>query len=263
MAGTIVSTPALGASDWSSWITQQGLTDRGFMRLSLTNFSGSAASQVAGGGVVEVAGSIYNFATNETITLATGTASASVAVYFNVIPSAGGTTCTVAMDATAPVWSDAKQGFYASAASTTRVVGGSYIGTAATYYSKYLYTGRNLDYCLETGETRPLIRRRIEIGEWNMDATAKVTVPHDLGSAVIRVRFIWALIMSDSKETFMPLTGMNFTDEALEGGVRISSLVPSVIELQRRATGIFDSVSFDGTASTVASRGWVTIEFEA
>ncbi len=139
MACTIVSTPATGAADWTGWITQQGLTDRGFSRISLTNFATTAASVIGTGSVFELAGSIYNNTTGTSIALATGTASANVAVYYVAIPSAGGTACTFTMDSVAPTWVDAKQGYYASAASTSRYLGGTYIGTAATYYKKWLY----------------------------------------------------------------------------------------------------------------------------
>ena len=138
MACTIVTTPSVGASDWTSWITQQGLTDRGFMRVSLTNFAGTVASAIGTGSVFECAGSIYS-CTETAISLATGTASASVAVYIMAIPAAAGTTCTFELNSVAPTWIDSKQGFYASAASVTRAIGGMYIGTVATYYDKWLY----------------------------------------------------------------------------------------------------------------------------
>ena len=142
MACTIVSTPATGAADWTGWITQQGLTDRGFMRVSLTEFATTAASLIGTGSVFELAGSIYSCSDAVAISLATGTASAAVAVYYVAIPSTGGTTCTFTMDSVAPTWVDTKQGYYASAASTSRYLGGNYIGTAATYYDKWLYQDR-------------------------------------------------------------------------------------------------------------------------
>ena len=156
MAGTILQTPALGSADWSTWITQQERTDRGFMRVSLTNFSATTASTIATGSVLECAGSIFQF-TDTIIALASGTASANVAVYYVVIPSAGGTTCTIEMNSTAPVWVDAKQGFYASAASVSRAIGGCYIGTALVYYNKWLYEGDHLTSSLERGHTRPVL----------------------------------------------------------------------------------------------------------
>ena len=142
MSCTIISTPETGASSWVDFITQQGLTDRGFMQISLTNFASTAASLVGTGSVFELAGSIYSCSGAEAIGLATGTASAAVAVYYVAIPSAGGTTCTFTMDSVAPTRVDAKQGYYASAASTSRYLGGAYIGTAATYYDKWLYQDR-------------------------------------------------------------------------------------------------------------------------
>ena len=140
MAGTIISTPAIGSASWVDFITQQGKTDKGFLRVSLTNPATTAASSIGTGGIMELAGSIYQF-TETSISLATGTASASVAFYFTVIPSAGGTTCTVVMDDTIPTWVDSKQGYYASAASLTRFIGGARVGTAGVYYDKYIWQG--------------------------------------------------------------------------------------------------------------------------
>lgn len=138
MAGTIIGNISLGASDWSTWITRQERGERGHLQLSLTNFAATTASTVATGSVIECAGSLYTF-TDTSISLATGTASAAVSVYFVVIPSAGGTTCTIEMNSVAPTWVDAKQGFYASAASISRVIGGCYIGSSLVYYRKWLY----------------------------------------------------------------------------------------------------------------------------
>ncbi|KKL88474.1 hypothetical protein LCGC14_1924310, partial [marine sediment metagenome] len=75
--------------------------------------------------------------------------SAAQAVYYTVIPSAGGTTVTVVMEGTAPTWIDSKQGYYASAASTTRYIGGNYINSGGTYEGKWLYQGQGLRYYSE------------------------------------------------------------------------------------------------------------------
>ena len=260
MAGTIISTPSIGANDWSGWITQQGATDTGFMRVSLTNFSGTAASAIATGSVLECAGSIYSFS-ETAISLATGTASASVAVYFNVIPAAGGTTCTVTMNSTVPVWVDAKQGFYASAASLSRVIGGAYIGTAATYYNKYLYTGENLLYCLQADTTRPLLKKVVNIGEWDMDSDLSVDVPHGLSSNWKEIRSITAIIRNDPDSRYHVFCSFAVaSDAALQHGIYIEDIN---LVLVRDPDGPFDGVDFDGTASTVANRGHIIIEYEA
>lgn len=139
MACTIISTPSVGASDWTDFITQVEKQRKGYMAVSLTNYAASAASNIASGSVMELSGSFYTF-TDTSIALEAGAASADVAVYYVATPSAGGTTCTITMDDTAPEeWVDGKQGWYASAASLSRYLGGCYIGTAGVYYAKWLY----------------------------------------------------------------------------------------------------------------------------
>ncbi len=260
MAATIVSTPATGSSDWTGWITQQGLTDRGFMRVSLTNFATTAASLIGTGSVFELAGSIYS-CTETAISLAAGTASAAVAVYYVAIPSAGGTTCTFTMDSVAPTWVDAKQGFYASAASTSRYLGGAYIGTAATYYNKFIYTPDMIfGYLLLQAETRPILKKIIDIGEWNMDATAQISVAHNLSAGFRKIKINKVIVRYDDDSKYTSLISGN-VDGHFNGWILYSDITN--FELFRRTGGEFDNVNFDGTASTVANRGWIFIEYEA
>ena len=141
MAGTILGNVATGAADWTSWISRVEKSSKGYMAVSLTNYDTTDASSIASGSVMELAGSFYTFS-ETAISLAAGTPSASQAVYFTVVPAAGGTTCTVVMEGTAPTWVDGKQGWYASAASLTRYIGTCDIGTAGVYYNKNLYLGR-------------------------------------------------------------------------------------------------------------------------
>ena len=260
MAATIVSTPATGSSDWTGWITQQGLTDRGFMQVSLTNFATTAASLIGTGSIFELAGSIYS-CTETAISLAAGTISAAVAVYYVAIPSAGGTTCTFTMDSVAPTWVDAKQGFYASAASTSRYLGGAYIGTAATYYNKFIYTPDMIfGYLLPQAETRPILKKIIDIGEWNMDATSQVSVAHNLNAGFRKIKINKAIVRYDDDSRYFSLIGGN-VDGHFDGWILYSDITN--FELFRRTGGEFDHVDFNGTASTVANRGWIFIEYEA
>ncbi len=254
MAATIVSTPATGAADWTGWITQQGLTDRGFMQMSLTNFATTAASLIGTGSIFELAGSIYS-CTETAISLAAGTISAAVAVYYVAIPSAGGTTCTFTMDSVAPTWVDAKQGYYASAASTSRYLGGSYIGTAATYFSKFIYTpDMILGQLLSSNKTRPLLRDIVEIGDWNMSSTGIITVT--IAMKIIRVRGIDVLIINDASTIVERLDGGNITGNA-NGNV---ALTGDYVQLAVRDGGAFD----DGDHQTTSfNRGWMLIDYEA
>ncbi len=259
MACTIVNTPATGAADWTGWITQQGLTDRGFMRVSLTEFATTAASLIGTGSVFELAGSIYSCSDAVAISLAAGTASAAVSVYYVAIPSAGGTVCTFVMDDTAPTWVDAKQGYYASAASTSRYLGGSYVGTAATYFNKFIYTPDMVfGYLLPHGETRPLMEIVVDIGEWNMDASAGKQVTHSVGNWK-NIRTITAIIRNDADTLHSMLPSVSNVASSGEF-VQIQS---DFVLLTRSNSGIFDHTDYNATASTVASRGWIIIKYEA
>ncbi|HDY89604.1 MAG TPA: hypothetical protein ENH82_16020 [bacterium] len=259
MAGTILGNISVGASSWVSWISAMEKTRKGFLAVSLTNPATTAASSIATGSVLELAGSFYTF-TETAITLASGTASASVSFYYTVIPSAGGTTVTVVRNSITPTWVDSKQGFYASAASTTRYIGGGYIGTAATYYRKFIYTPQMLDYLIYKNKTRPILKKVLEIGEWNMDATQVIVVAHNLGSRK-EIRSVSCIIEGDDT-VLIPLdTISNFATPAINGG--INQIVITGITVGRTDGGLFDSTSYNATASTVANRGWVFIEYEA
>lgn len=263
MACTIISTPAVGAADWTDFITQQGLTDRGYSRVSLTNFAGTVASSIGTGAVFECAGSIYQNTTVTAISLATGTASASVAVYIMAIPAAGGTTCTFELDSTAPTWIDAKQGFYASAASVTRAIGGMYIGTAATYFSKFIYTQEMLtSYLLPNAETRPILRKTYDIGEWDMATTANTLIDIAHGLEHDKIIQTFAYIQRDDDSIRLGIRGSDSGDQT-KGQCTWLSGPPAVVRVFRNTGGHFQNVAYAGTASTVPNRGVITIEYEA
>ena len=173
MAGTILGNVATGASSWVSWISAMEKTRKGFLAASLTNPATTAASSIATGSVMELSGSFYTF-TDTAITLAAGTPSAAQAVYYTVIPSAGGTTVTVVMEGTAPTWVDSKQGYYTSAASLTRYIGGAFIGTAATYYGKWLYD--STDTILKTIKANAVSRMRVTKNDAQSIPSGTVTV---------------------------------------------------------------------------------------
>ncbi len=259
-ACTITATPATGAQDWTDFIIQQGLTDRGFSRVSLTNFATTAASLVGTGSIFELAGSIYSTNGAVAISLATGTASASIAVYILAIPAAGGTTCTFQLDSTAPTWIDAKQGFYASAASTTRYLGGAYLVSAASIVSKFIYTQEMLTaYLLPTGNTRPLLKKKFQIGEWNMDDTAAITIAHGL-PVLDKIILGQVTIINDVGSVVYPISYYS----GLAGDIDINIIIgPIFFQVERLAGGFFDNAAFNATASTLANRGWIYMEYEA
>jgi hypothetical protein len=266
MAGTLLSAPTLGASDWSTWITLVDACRRGYLAASYTNFSGSAESALAAGSLVEVAGAVYSF--TATAIDYTGAGSANSDLYIYVKPDAVVSTCSVVAWGSAPVWVDAKQGFYASAASTTRAVGGMYVSlTAGTYVRKYLYTPENVFDCLAKNTTRPILRERFPIGEWDMDTSETLNVT--LVAHRPDIYTIDAFVFDDTA-TIYPLrlaasTG-TITGGLMQGwigqvaGADVSRVI---VVLARLTAGIFDSTSFNATAGTLANRGYIYIEYEA
>jgi len=112
----------------------------GFQAVSLTNLSSSAATVITAGSKVEIAGGFFTFSTPETPDGASWTSIATgSAAYLRLTPTgiAGAQTVTADWSTAAPVWDDAKQGWYYSG-SSIRYIGGAYKGGATSYLNKYL-----------------------------------------------------------------------------------------------------------------------------
>lgn len=81
--------------------------------ITLTNFDNSTQPAIAAGSIVECNGALYSFSSEESISLTDPVTSSTVAdgtVYVCLVPSTS--TITAAFTATAPTWSDSKQGWY-------------------------------------------------------------------------------------------------------------------------------------------------------
>jgi hypothetical protein len=114
----------------------------GYQAVSLTNFDSSALSAIAAGSKVEIAGAFFTFTVDEAIEASTWTAiTTGNTAYIALIPAgvAGSQTVTAEYTATAPVWSTSKQGWYASAGSSTRVVGSVYKAEATAQYGQQIF----------------------------------------------------------------------------------------------------------------------------
>lgn len=261
MACTLLATPSVGVSDWSNFITQVEYQRRGFMAVTYTNFAASAESAIAAGSIIEVAGSVYQF--TETAIDYTGGGSVSSDLYIYVKPDAVISTATVVAWGSAPVWVDAKQGFYASAASVTRAMGGMYVGTAATYYNKYLYMGNHLQDCLERNSTRPFLRTVLNLGEWNMDTTLTKTLSLSSNTfiKVGTIMDVGGVIVDDNNSVKVSI----YNDSYGSTGSIVTSynIANQNMVVGRITGGYFDSIDYDATAATVANRGTIIIEYEA
>jgi hypothetical protein len=100
----------------SNILALQLTTDKAYKgqhTLTLTNYDNTTVPAIAAGSVIEVNGTMYTAASEEAISTTDPVTSATVAdgtVYVCIVP--GTTAATAAFTATAPTWSDSKQGWY-------------------------------------------------------------------------------------------------------------------------------------------------------
>src|SRR4030043_1754532 len=93
----------------------------------------------------------------------------------------------------------------------------------------------------------------IEIGDWNMDTTASVSIPNGLTAS--KIRSVYAFVIIDTSNLFYPLNMSVAGSGSLLGWFAWSA---TEIVLERLAGGFFDSNLFDATSF---NRGFITIEY--
>jgi hypothetical protein len=126
---------------------------KGFQALSLTEYTTSAAAAIAAGSIVEIAGAFFQFAADETPTGWTSIATGSTAyIALTASGTAGSQIVEASYTATAPTWRDDHQGWYASAASSVRVIGSVYKAEATNYGPKYIYNPKSPDTYRQSGK---------------------------------------------------------------------------------------------------------------
>lgn len=105
---------------------------KGINKTVLTNWNATTVCAVDDGSLIEIAGSIYLSTTDTSIG---GTASTGI----NYIEAIGSTLgCVFNWTQTAPTWRSDYMGWYATAASSTRVIGGCYYD-GVSYKGKFIY----------------------------------------------------------------------------------------------------------------------------
>lgn len=97
------------------------------------------------------------------------------------------------------------------------------------------------------------IKQVVNIGDWNMDSTASVSVTLPFGVVIDNVVSIQATIRNDAASSISMLNSVS--GGVLQGGIQILS--GATIQLERLTGGSFDNASFD---STGFNRGYVVIE---
>ncbi len=141
-AGSEINLYAVGDVDLTALMNTVDLQRVTFQGLSLTNYDNTSLPAIAAGSLVEVAGALFKFASEEAIT---GWGSVAVgAAYIKLVP-AGTDPDTVTAEFTdiVPSWVDAKQGWYGiGGAANHRYVATLTKIDAATYAAKDVYNGR-------------------------------------------------------------------------------------------------------------------------
>ena len=115
----------------------------------------------------------------------------------------------------------------------------------------------SIDSIKETGSGAGTVRKKIiEIGDWNMDSTQQKYVAHGLTRT--KIRSINIIIRGDSDGDYYPLNYTDITSGLTQGKWFLPVGSETFIEMQRLASGLFDSTSFDATSY---NRGWVVIDY--
>lgn len=141
MAGYRVNNYDTSTANITSLMETIDATRTGYIALSLTEYDSTARPEIAGGSLVEVAGSLFRFSTTEAISTAGVTSTAAQMYYIRLVPTSS--QCSAQFSTTASAWREDLQGYYHSTTSNNRVVGATYF-TGADYLSKLVYLNRDL-----------------------------------------------------------------------------------------------------------------------
>lgn len=136
MAGYRVNNYDTSTANITSLMETIDATRTGYIALSLTEYDSTARPEIAGGSLVEVAGSLFRFSTTEAISTAGVTSTAAQMYYIRLVPTSS--QCSAQFSTTASAWREDLQGYYHSTTSNNRVVGATYF-TGADYTAKTIY----------------------------------------------------------------------------------------------------------------------------
>jgi hypothetical protein len=240
----------------------------GFQAISLSAMDTSSAPSIMAGSKVEIASAFFTFTSDDDPQASTwASITTGGTAYITLTPSgtAGSQIITAKWSGNAPVWSNSKQGWYASAASSIRYVAGCLKYASVSYHQKFILgnfqrNGPSIMY-KDSGGTYYLYPKQttvLEIGDWNMDTTTSKAVAHSFGSSCTIVG-AKAFIRPDSglgPEDVYKLDYVASGASTINGGIML--IDNAYIYLTRTTGGIFDSNAFDATSY---NRGWVVLEF--
>lgn len=234
---------SVGDATYTAFISRIEKQSKGFNAVSLSNYDATGVCVITDGSTFEIAGSMYLCTTDTSIggSLATGIC--------YIMATGASTTAAVAWSTTAPVWRDDFQGYYATVASSVRALGGCN-SNGANCKEKWLYHKQEeMNYIRTSGSLRPMKKKTLEIGDWNMDTGGGVSVAH--GLVLDEIKAVKVMIRIDTLDRITPLDFINddgfFSCDATE------------IDLTRTVGGYFDADTHNATSF---NRGWIRIEYE-
>jgi len=142
MAGARVNNYSPSTADLTSVMGTLDGTRTGYIALSLTNYNSTSRPAISAGSQVEVAGALFRFSTEEAISTASVTSTATNTYYIRLVPSSS--ECTVQFSTAAPVWREDLQGWYQSTASANRYAHFTMQFSAGDYINKSEFSERSV-----------------------------------------------------------------------------------------------------------------------
>jgi len=106
----------------------------------------------------------------------------------------------------------------------------------------------------KTKLTATLNTKVIDIGDWDMDTDAFISVTH--GVTLSKIRSMSAIIRNDLNTSCYDLSVVDFTETGNRSSIEANS---TVITMFRGEGGWFDNSSFSTPPDS--NRGWITIQY--
>lgn len=278
----------MGAVQVTTSVTSFTNMAKGAMAITLLDYNASALSVIHEGSVLEVAGACFRWDAPETPGTWTTCTTAATA-YLTCVPSgsAGSQVLTSGWTNVAPAWNDVNAGWYATAGSASRVIASAYKTSNTSQNNKRLLSDpmvhetRSLainanstihaDGAIDTDTTfladgvitaggglvagtgnATLLKKVVNIGDWNMDTTASVNVAH--GLTLAKIYSVSVMIRTDTESLHQMLVA---TDSSGAIGGWFSTDATNVV-CNRTTGGMFDNTALDATSY---NRGYVVIEY--
>ena len=230
--------------------------------ITLTEFDSSTVPAIAAGSVVENNGSLYQFASEEAISTTDPGTSSTVAdgtVYVLLVPGTG--TITAAFTATAPTWSDSKQGWYGTGDEANYRYLPYYMTKVSTVYSKkYTFPIKNNSWYAIPTATVITDRSISESVVTQKTSTAATTTFEDISPTFTKTLSVKAgqIVCIYSSVVLRSSSSLITASYRLNINGPLSSLVPSGLETNDAymSVGVWDnSTDYDFyiTAATLDS----------